>query len=374
MKLTCTVGDILESVNKVWETTDAKNAVIASNIYLKGIYKANESWLYVYATDYSLQCLTKLEIELDEDFEAALSPDDLTRGISSLNHETEMTLSRANNESPMRVKAGTVNYKVPCLGDTKFHSLAMKALPVLVNPDVVAHPSVFVAGIRSVLAAVSNNTRLYGVIRSVEIKGKDSIIKFSGSDGQVAAVAELKCAPLAKEFKLCIDKGNIGTLLRLITMNPAGEMEVYPEGIYFKFPDTLLGFSKLIGSLPDLKEIIAKTPVVTSCMINKQVISDTAKRAALFASTSINESSIKITCGKEGLKFEVNDYEEDVPGSFNKDKSVKVNKSYLLNCIQSCHAETIEVCFTDSKVLIIKDLYKEEEVDLSAQYVIMGQQ
>jgi DNA polymerase III sliding clamp (beta) subunit (PCNA family) len=371
MKLVCSVGDLLGVVNKVWETTDIKKAAIASNIYLKGIHKANDSWLYVYATDYSIQCLTKVEVDLDEDFEIAVSPEDLVRGIQSLNQETEITLSKPDINSQLLVKAGKVKYKVSCLANISFHKLAMKALPTLNDPGLVLAQSVLKSGIKSVLFAVSANPGMYGVMRSIEIKGNESTIKFSASDGKVAAVSELKCGPLDKEFSINIGKDDINTLIRLINLNPAGEMEIYPEGIYFKFPDTLLVFSKLSGKLPDLKAIINKYPIATSCNIDKKLLLETAKRTSLF--TDSRESAINISCNKDGLKFEANEFEEDVTGSFSKDKVAKIDKDYLLNCIQSCSGKTIELCFTDNKVLIIKDLYKEEKVDSTTQYVIMGQ-
>lgn len=375
MILKCTVGDILAAVDKVWETTDAKKAAIASNIYIKGEYKANGSWLYIYSTDYQTQCMTRFEVTLDESFEAAIDPESLTKGIRSLNHEIEAVFSTTEKDkNTIHVKASKVRYKVPHLTDASFHAKAMQSLPALSNPAVSVHPSILVAGIKSVAFAVSNDSNLYGVIRSIEIHGKDNILKFSASDGAVAAVSELKCPTISKEFKMCLSKADSAILIKVISMNPAGEAEIYPEGIYFKFPDTLLAFGNIPGKLPDIKAIVDKFPITSSNKIDRKSLLETCNRAALFVKSGLKESSISITCNKTGLKFVSGSYDEELDSSFSVEKTIKMSKDYLISCINSCKGKEVELGFTAQNILRVKDLIKEEEVDLTADYVIMGQQ
>lgn len=374
MILKTTVGEILEIIDSVWETTDIKLSTISSKILLKGIHKANESWLYVYSTDYDAQCLGKLAVELDENFIYVVDPDELTKGIRSLNHETEVKIAVTGKSN--QISAGKVKYKFGVSEIVSNHTTSMAAIPVLPVTDNITRPANLTVGLKACNFAVSKNQALYGVTRTMEITGKDGIITFSASDGSVAAVTEVVSEDVKSGFTFNLSREHIVIFSRLLNVKQAGNVELHTEGsgpLFFKFHDLLFGCGRTTGKLPNIKKLIDSFVIEARAKVKAKELKECLRRAALFTSSLSHNHGIKLECDKTKLTISTTEFEETIDIPFDKESSIIVRKDYLIECISSIKGEELELCFPEQgKALIIKDSFKDDDLTMSSSYILMG--
>ena len=373
MKLTTTVGEILGIIDSVWETTDVKLSTISSKVLLKGVHKADGSWLYVFASDYSSQALGKLEVDLDESFTYVVDPDDLTKGIRTLHQETAVTITVDKKMS--KIKAGPVQYKLALSTDTAGHITSLDKIKQLPESSKKVRPLSLLAGFKAALFAVSKDKTSYGSIRNMDVSARDGQVNFTASDRNCGAAIVVD-APLVKEpFNFSMSREQIHVFMRLLTMNPAGEIEVHTEGsgpMFFKFHDLLFGCGKDNQKLPDIKKLIDSFPIHSSGKVDVKIFKETLRRAALFTDSASFNHGISLNVTKDSLTVSTKSFEEKIAGTFTEEASVIVRKDYLLDCLGSCSGKEIELAFPDKgKALIIKDKV-EDDVTLSASYILPG--
>jgi DNA polymerase III sliding clamp (beta) subunit (PCNA family) len=375
MILKTTVGELLEVIDSVWETTDVKKSAISSKILLKGISKADESWLYLYATNYDTQCLGKIEVELDEDFMMVVDPDDLTKAIRSVNHEVVVKLDITKQV----LTAGKLKHKVPMSNLTGSHEASMKNIPVLGKEEASLRPLAISTGITAAGFAVAKSPSVYGVTRTMELKSKGNLMTFSATDGNVAAVTEVTMTSKEKSedlFTLSLSREHLAVFKRLLGLNQAGTVSVHsedPTRLFFKFHNILFGTAKSIGKLPDIKKLIDNYKVVATGKVPTKELKEIVRRIALFTNQASYSHGISLTCETDKLIISTVDSEDTITGTFSNKGSAIVRKDYLIECLSSCRGQDLSINFVvDNRALIVKDSFTDEEISVASSYILMG--
>ena len=388
MRLKVNIGDLVDSINQVFATTD-RRATSSANVYIQAVRKADDQqYLYIYSTNLSSETLTKISAVVEDEGKILINPDQLLGGLQGRPRDGEVVLTSESEGKKVKVTYGKARFNIASDPEVASIETQLKRLPF-------NEPVMFKVNGRDMVEFIkksqfcipTDNTGQGSIFSCLHITDNAEGYSAQATDNSIATSISIKAKKLQPEplGSLKLPQSSLGPLNKLLAKRHAEVISLVKHGnnkIVFKFGDTMYGTILISGKYPNLQPIFDKKPAVTF-NIDREAFKSSLDRSNAFRNIKgyvdlelKKEELVVSTKSASGTGdshdvIKVDIVEGTLPTNIDNQGYLKISVGidYLSSVTSAIKTEKIKIGVTNSfSPIFITD----ENEDVSTKYVLMG--
>jgi DNA polymerase III sliding clamp (beta) subunit (PCNA family) len=391
VKLKINVGELVEALSQASITTDRMSNMPIGNIYLRASKKSTgDSFVYIYSSNLASETLIKLKADVEEEGHLLLDSTHILGGLSGRPKEDNVTLSLIEEGKRLKVQYKTSRFHVgvPEGADTLYAML--QKIPFDAKPSFKVKGSDLSEFCRRGMFCIPKDDSGHSgqIMGGMYITDSDGGYAAHATDGAIAARIQVNAEKGIKGVNMgrfMLPLKSLPAVNRLLGRRREEQIDIVegPKGQYgvskmfFRTGDVIFGSQLLIGSLENLKGIIAEAKPKHQFEIDRAELKSALDRVASFADgksrmmrLEIKEKTMTLKMATSGSLSEIDDFVDIVhKDKFDGSLKLALNMDYLINIAGGSTGDKLGMGVTGPVNAIV--LTDDSDERVNSKYVLM---
>lgn len=381
--------DLLTAIQLIRPTLDNKAGFESANVYFRAVKKEDESVLFLYASNFFTQAITKIPVNVIEEGEVLIPPQKLIDSLRTADKELMIHI-KTPDDRRISVKGKGFSFHVGCHAAIKTTSEKVKnQFPLKGNILGTVNLRALMTFHKRSQFCVKEQAGTATQLHAFRVELDNTHSGVTATDTSIGV--RITHPELASEEpnKFLITKDEYGLLAKVFADQKDATLTILAtegkDGIFFSTESTIFGVKYMTGGFPDVASLLEKKAPYELHLPTKDFLV-ACQRAKVFTN---ERSTVKITALPTEIQLEAyadkgrdhSDYAESIellPGSKTEGfptagLPLYVDIDYILNILGSSTSTEVRLgLFGEEKTpILFSEPASDETGNTAVEYIMM---